>query len=182
MSRVGKKPVELVEGVQAKIEGRRVIVKGPKGELSLNMHENISAALEGQKILVGCAADTKGCSALQGVTRTLIANMVQGVTQGYEKVLQIVGVGYKAKVEGQSLVLQLGFSHPISYPIPPGIKIVPGKENTLTVSGCDKQVVGLVSAEIRGFYPPEPYKGKGIRYKDEWVRRKAGKAVATTAS
>jgi large subunit ribosomal protein L6 len=105
--------------------------------------------------------------------------MVKGVSEGYEKTLQIVGVGYKAKVEGQNLVMQLGFSHPINYAIPPAVKIIVGKDNTLAVSSCDKQLVGKVSAEIRGFYPPEPYRGKGIRYKDERVKRKAGKAVAT---
>lgn len=181
MSRVGKKPVDLAPGVQAAVKGRSVTVKGPKGELTLDMAAGISASCEGGRVQVSCAPGTQSGSALHGVTRTLIANMVHGVSKGYEKTLQIIGVGYKARIEGQHLILQLGFSHPIDYAIPKGIAIVPGKENTLTVSGCDKQLVGQVSAEIRGFYPPEPYKGKGIRYKDEWVRRKAGKAVATTS-
>lgn len=182
MSRIGKKPIEITAGVQVKIEGRRITVHGPRGELAHSLPEGISAAQEGQTIMVSCAQGAKSGSALHGVSRTLIANMVQGVSMGYEKTLQIVGVGYKAKVEGQSLVLQLGFSHPVAYAIPGGIKITPGKENTLTITGCDKQLVGQVAAHIRGYYPPEPYKGKGIRYKDEWVRRKAGKAVATTTS
>ncbi|MCX6358033.1 MAG: 50S ribosomal protein L6, partial [Candidatus Aureabacteria bacterium] len=122
----------------------------------------------------------KNGSAMHGVIRSLIANMVHGISEGYAKTLQIVGVGYKAKVEGPRLELQLGFSHPVVYAIPKEIKITPGKENTLMISGCDKQLVGQVAAEIRHFYPPEPYKGKGIRYTDEHVRRKAGKAVATT--
>lgn len=180
MSRVGKKPVDLAPGVQVAVRGRSVAVKGPLGELELNLAEGISAACEGTQVRVACAPGAKNGSALHGVTRTLIANMVHGVAKGYEKTLQIIGVGYKAKIDGQHLILQLGFSHPIDYTIPKGIKIVPGKENTLAISGCDKQLVGQVSAEIRSFYPPEPYKGKGIRYKDEWVRRKAGKAVATT--
>jgi large subunit ribosomal protein L6 len=179
MSRVGKKPVELVAGVQATIEARRFTVKGAKGELGMALPGGISVKQEGQQLLVECAPGIKNGGAMHGVTRTLIANMVKGVTEGYERSLQIVGVGYKAKVEGQSLVVQLGFSHPIDYPIPSGIKIAVGKDNTLVITGCDKQLVGKVSAEIRGFYPPEPYKGKGIRYKDERVKRKAGKAVAT---
>ncbi|MEI6633562.1 MAG: 50S ribosomal protein L6 [Chlamydiota bacterium] len=181
MSRVGKKPVDLTPGVQVTIQGRSVAVKGPLGELKLNMALGISAAQKGTQVLVACAPGAKNGSALHGVTRTLIANMVHGVSKGYEKTLQIIGVGYKAKIEGRHIIFLLGFSHPIDYEIPNGITIVPGKENTLTVSGCDKQLVGQVSAEIRSFYPPEPYKGKGIRYRDEWVRRKAGKAVASTS-
>jgi len=182
MSRVGKKPIDVAAGVQATSDAHRITVKGSRGELSLKLPPGISVKQEGQQLVVECAPGTKNGGALHGVTRTLIANMVKGVSEGYEKTLQIVGVGYKAKVEGQKLVIQLGFSHPINYDIPTTIKISTGKENTLTVSGCDKQLVGKVAAEIRGFYPPEPYKGKGIRYKDEWVRRKAGKAVATTAA
>ncbi len=180
MSRVGKRPIDLAPGVQAAVKGRSVTVKGPKGELTLAMAEGISASCEGGRVRISCAPGTPKGSALHGVTRTLVANMAHGVAHGYEKTLQIVGVGYKAKIEGRRLTLQLGFSHPIDFAIPEGIAIALGKDNTMTVSGCDKQLVGAVSAEIRGFYPPEPYKGKGIRYKDEWVRRKAGKAVATT--
>jgi large subunit ribosomal protein L6 len=180
MSRIGKKPIELVSRVQVTVEGNRVAMKGPKGDLSLALPAGISVRQEGQRILVECAAGIKNGGALHGVTRTLLANMAHGITTGYEKILQVIGVGYKIKVEGQKLTLQLGFSHPVVYDIPRGIKITPGKENTLAVSGADKQLVGEVAAEIRSFYPPEPYKGKGIRYKDEWVRRKAGKAVATT--
>jgi len=180
MSRIGKKPVELAEGVEVVIEGKSIAVKGPAGALSMELPEGISVEREGRRLRLACGPGVKNGPALYGTARTLIANMVQGAARGYEKTLQIVGVGYKARVEGQHLILQLGFSHPIDYPFPKSIKIIPGKENTLTVSGPDKQKVGQVAAEIRSFYPPEPYKGKGIRYKDEWVRKKAGKAVATT--
>ena len=182
MSRVGKKPVELMTGVQAAIEASCIKIKGAKGELSMTLPGGISVKQEGQQLVVECAPETKNGGALHGVTRTLIANMVRGVSEGYEKTLQIIGVGYKAKVEGQNLVIQLGFSHPINYAIPTTIKITLGKENTLAIFGCDNHLVGKVSAEIRGFYPPEPYKGKGIRYKDERVKRKAGKAVATSSA
>ncbi|HOE27585.1 MAG: 50S ribosomal protein L6 [Candidatus Aureabacteria bacterium] len=181
MSRVGKKPIDLPPKVQVAFAGRSVTVKGPEGELALKLPDGISAAVEGTQVKVACAPGAKNGSALHGVTRTLISNMVRGVSKPYEKTLQIVGVGYKAKIEGRRLVLQLGFSHPIDYEFPETIRITLGKENMLTVTGCDKQAVGQVAAEIRGFYPPEPYKGKGIRYKDERVRRKAGKAVATTS-
>lgn len=180
MSRIGKKPVELTAGAEAKAEGGYVTIKGPLGELRLRLPPGITVLTEGCRLRVECAQGTPNGPALHGVTRTLIASMVHGVTKGYEKTLRVVGVGYKVKVEAGSVVLQLGYSHPVTYPLPPGVKVALGKENTITVSGCDKKVVGQVAADIRGFYPPEPYKGKGIRYADEYVRRKAGKAVATT--
>lgn len=179
MSRVGQKPIEVPEGVQVTIGKGVLSVKGPKGELSLSIPASISVVDEGQRLAVSRASDSKGDRALHGTIRSLIANMVTGVSNGFEKVLQIIGVGYRAKVEGKGLVMQLGFSHPVEYPIPEGINLTTAKDNSITVTGCDKQLVGQVAAEIRGFYPPEPYKGKGIRYKGEWVRRKAGKAMAT---
>ncbi|MDD5557565.1 MAG: 50S ribosomal protein L6 [bacterium] len=181
MSRIGKKPIAVAAGVRVAIDGRAVEVKGAKGTLGLRLPEGISVRQEGGQLAVTCAPGLKKGGALHGTMRTLIANMVRGVSEGYEKTLQVVGVGYKIKVEGDTLTLQLGYSHPIEFPIPAGISIVPGKENTLTVSGCDKQAVGQVAATIRGFAPPEPYKGKGIRYRDERVRRKAGKAVAAAS-
>ncbi len=179
MSRVGKNPIEVPSGVQIKVEGRCLKAKGPKGELSLEIPESISVKPEGQKIIVDRATDTKKIKSLHGAIRSLAANMVEGVSKGFEKSLQVIGVGYRANVKGQVLVLSIGFSHPVNYEIPQGIKITVGKDNVLTVSGCDKQLVGEVAAEIRAYYPPEPYKGKGIRYKDEWVHRKAGKAVVS---
>ena len=173
-------PVEVPSGLQVKIKNRSLTVKGPKGELSLKIPESISVIQEGQLIVIKRSSDAKKDKSLHGVTRSLIANMVEGVAKGFEKKLQIVGVGYRCRVKGQQLILQLGFSHEVNYDVPPGIMIAVGKDNTITVSGCDKQLVGEVAAEIRSYYRPEPYKGKGIRYKDEWVRRKAGKAVVST--
>ena len=180
MSRIGKMPIELPTGVQVKIQNRSLTVKGAKGELNLDIPGNIAVAQEGQRIIVKRPSDNKRNRSLHGVTRSLIANMVKGVTNGFEKKLQIVGVGYRCRVEGERLVLQLGFSHEIKYRIPEGIKVALGKGNTVTISGCDKQLVGEVAAEIRSYYRPEPYKGKGVRYEGEWVRHKAGKAVAST--
>jgi large subunit ribosomal protein L6 len=180
MSRIGKMPIELPTGVQVKIQNRSLTVKGTKGELNLDIPGNIAVAQEGQQIIVKRPSDSKRDRSLHGVTRSLIANMVKGVANGFEKKLQIVGVGYRCRVEGEQLVLQLGFSHEIKYRIPKGIKVALGKGNTVTISGCDKQLVGEVAAEIRSYYRPEPYKGKGVRYEGEWVRHKAGKAVAST--
>jgi large subunit ribosomal protein L6 len=139
----------------------------------------ITVAQEGRILSVKRPSDSNDDKALHGLTRSLVRNMVQGVTRGFKKTLQIVGVGYRARVEGKDLVLQLGLSHPVTYPIPAGITIKVGKDNVIDIEGNDKQLVGQVAADIRAFYPPEPYKGKGVRYKDEWVRRKAGKAAAT---
>jgi large subunit ribosomal protein L6 len=180
MSRIGKMPIELPTGVQVKIQNRSLTVKGAKGELNLDIPGNIAVGQEGQRIIVKRPSDNKRDRSLHGVTRSLIANMVKGVTNGFEKRLQIIGVGYRCRVEGERLVLQLGFSHEIKYRIPEGIKVALGKGNTVTISGCDKQLVGEVAAEIRSYYRPEPYKGKGVRYEGEWVRHKAGKAVAST--
>ena len=180
MSRMGKKPVEIPPGVQVALEGRTITVKGAKGELSLSFPDGISVNQAGRQIVVTRASDAKRDRALHGTIRSHIANMMEGVSKGFEKTLQIVGVGYRACVEGKNLVMQLGFSHPIRYDIPSEVTVTTAKDNSITVSGCDKQLVGQVAAEIRAYRPPEPYKGKGIRYKDEWVRRKAGKAMASS--
>jgi large subunit ribosomal protein L6 len=180
MSRIGNKPVEIPSGVEVKIEKSGVTVKGPKGEMDISIPARFRVEQKDRMLLLARPSDSKKDKSLHGTYRSLIANMVKGVSSGFEKNLQIIGVGYRAKVEENDLVLQLGFSHPVIYHIPEGIKIAVGRENVITVSGYDKQLVGEVAAEIRDFYPPEPYKGKGIRYKDEWVRRKAGKTVASS--
>ncbi|TSC60768.1 MAG: large subunit ribosomal protein L6 [Candidatus Peregrinibacteria bacterium Greene0416_62] len=179
MSRIGRKPVALPAGVTATITGRTVKVKGAKGELSYAFLPEVTIVIEGSTVTVTRKDDTPASKARHGLTRQLIANMAQGVSQGYSKKLEIIGVGYKAQVKGKTLVLNLGHSHPIDFKIPEGITITPDEKNKniLTISGCDKQMVGQASAVIRGLRPPEPYKGKGIRYSDEIVRRKPGKSA-----
>lgn len=181
MSRIGKTPIPVPSGVEVKIEGSVVTVKGPKGSLTQNIHPEMSAKIEDGNILVERPSDEKLHRALHGLTRTLVANMVEGVTKGYEKVLQIHGVGYRAALSGANLNLQVGYSHPVDITPRPGIQFEVGQEaNTriplIYVRGIDKQVVGQQSAEIRAVRKPEPYKGKGIRYSTEYVRRKAGKS------
>ncbi len=180
MSRVGKKPIEIPEGVEVKIEGRNVIIKGPKGELSREVRPEIKVEVKDGKILVTPQIETKKTKAFWGLTRALLNNMVKGVTEGYEKKLEIRGLGYKASLEGKDLVLMVGFTHPVKLVIPEEIKVAVEK-NIITVSGIDKELVGLIASKIRKVRPPEPYKGKGIRYLGEHVRRKAGKKVATGA-
>lgn len=177
MSRVGKKPIELLDGVEVLVNGSVVNVKGPKGELMINVDQNITLKIEDKNVLVEIKNDNKEARELHGLTRSLIANMIKGVAEGFEKKLEFTGVGYRATVEGADLVLNLGYSHPIRYTPKGGAKIETEK-NTITVSGIDKQIVGQVAAEIRAFRKPEPYKGKGIRYQDEKIRRKAGKTAA----
>lgn len=177
MSRVGKKPIELIDGVEVLVDGSTVNVKGPKGELIINVDQNITLKIEDKNVLVEIKNDNKEARELHGLTRSLIANMIKGVSEGFEKKLEFTGVGYRAAVEGGDLVLNLGYSHPIRYTPKEGVKIETEK-NTITVSGIDKQIVGQVAAEIRAFRKPEPYKGKGIRYQDEKIRRKAGKTAA----
>jgi len=181
MSRIGKAPIPVPSGVEVKIDGSVVTVKGPKGSLTQNIHPDMSVKLEDGNILVERPSDEKLHRALHGLTRTLVANMVEGVTKGYEKVLQIHGVGYRAQLSGANLNLQVGYSHPVDIVPRPGISFEVGQEaNTriplIYVRGIDKQVVGQQSAEIRAVRKPEPYKGKGIRYSTEYVRRKAGKS------
>jgi len=179
MSRIGRKPVALPGGVSATLSGRTVKVKGPKGELDYAFLLEVSVTIDGSTVTVARIDDSANAKARHGLTRQLIANMAVGVSQGYSKKLEIIGVGYKAQVKGKTLVLNLGHSHPIDFAIPEGIAIAQDEKNKnfLTISGCDKQLVGQTAAVIRGLRPPEPYKGKGIRYSDEFVRRKPGKAA-----
>jgi len=178
MSRVGKVPIEIPKAVKIALQGNSINVEGPNGKLSLNIHHRIKAEAKDSQLIVKRPSDLKSDMALHGLMRNLIFNMVKGVTEGFQKELEIQGVGYKAQLKGKELVLNLGFSHQIEFPIPEGITIEAPKPTQLVVKGADKQLVGETAAKIRRFYPPEPYKGKGIRYKGEYVRRKAGKAVA----
>jgi len=175
MSRIGKKPVEIPSGVEVKLNKNTLSVKGPKGQLTRDFHPQITIKHEGSSISVERPSDHKMYRALHGLTRSLISNMVHGVTQGFERMLEINGVGYKADVQGQKLVLNLGYSHPINYELPKGISAAVDKQNNITLSGIDKEQLGQVAAEVRSFRPPEPYKGKGIRYAGEYVVRKEGK-------
>ncbi len=177
MSRVGKKPVTLPSGVTAEVKENMVKIKGAKGELSLELHPKVQVALENNEITVSVARpDNKQERALWGLFRALINNMVTGVTNGFTKVLEVNGVGYKAAVQGTKLVLNLGYSHPVEMEIPKGLEVKVEK-NTITISGFDRQMVGQFAAVVREQRPPEPYKGKGIKYSDETIRRKAGKVV-----
>ncbi|UZE93182.1 MAG: 50S ribosomal protein L6 [Candidatus Nealsonbacteria bacterium] len=178
MSRIGKKPIEIPEGVEVKIDYKRVTIKGPRGELSREVRPEIKVELKEGKIFVLPKSKTKNTKAFWGLTRALLNNMVKGVTEGYEKKLEIRGLGYKANVEGDNLVLMVGFTHSVKIKIPKEIKISVEK-NIITISGIDKELVGLIAAKTRKVKPPEPYKGKGIRYVGEEVRRKAGKKVVT---
>jgi len=179
MSRIGKKPILIPDGVEVRVEGSRVIVKGPKGELQREVRPEIKVEVEGKEIKVAPQKETKRTGAFWGLTRALIANMTKGVKDGYEKKLQIEGVGFKANLEGENLVLQVGFSHPVKVDKDKDIKFLVEK-NIITISGPDKESVGQVAAKIRKIRPPEPYKGKGIRYLGEVVRRKAGKKVVAS--
>ena len=176
MSRIGKQPIVLPAGVEAKVSGADVSVKGPKGELSLVLPTPITAKLEGNEILTVRPNDDRTSRELHGLSRTLIANMVEGVTNGYSKSLEIVGTGYRATQKGKGVELALGFSHPVVFEPPAGIEITVPSQTKIVVSGIDKQQVGEVAANIRKLRKPEPYKGKGIRYQGEVVRRKVGKA------
>ena len=178
MSRIGKKPVPVPKNVTATVEGQTVKVKGPKGELERSLHPSMAIALEDGNITVARPSDEPGHRALHGLTRTLVANMVDGVTKGYSKQLEIVGVGYKAEARPYGLQLALGFSHPVEYRAPKGIKLTAPQPTQIIIEGADKELVGQVAAELRSLRPPEPYKGKGIKYQGEQIRRKAGKAGA----
>ncbi len=178
MSRIGKKPVILEKGVQISVDGRTVRVKGPKGELSQVIPEAVSIDMKDNALYVvkaGMGKLAKKADAFQALTRSLIQNMVDGVTKGFEKRLEIIGVGYRSALEGRSLNLSLGYSHPVIFSLPEGIDVAIEKPTQITVRGIDKQLVGATAAKIRSFRPPEPYKGKGIRYVGEHVRRKVGK-------
>ena len=179
MSRVGKNPIPVPSGVGVKINQNEITVSGPKGELKREFHPSMKVETSKDEIVVFRSSDSKFHKSLHGLTRALIASMIDGVTTGYRKALEIQGVGYKAELMEKKLNLSLGFSHPILFSPPEGIKIDLDAPNRIAVSGIDKELVGLVAAKIRSFRPPEPYKGKGIRYKGEFVRKKAGKAAAT---
>ena len=177
MSRIGRRPVPLPKGVTAQIAGHRITVKGPKGELGRSIHPDLSVTIEEIGVVVRRPSEENRHKALHGLTRTLIANMVEGVTKGFQKALEIQGVGYKAEPKGAEIQLLVGFSHPVRYKPPEGIKIAIENNTLVKVEGMDKELVGQVAAEIRAVRPPEPYKGKGIRYQGEQVRRKAGKTA-----
>ncbi len=175
MSRIGKKPVAIPSGVTAKVEGQKVSVKGAKGELSFVVPDDVDVKFENNEIMVDPRHPTKRARALWGTSRAQVNNLVVGVTKGFEKKLEITGVGYKAAVAGKKLQLSLGFSHDVNYDIPAGIAIVTPKPTEIMVSGIDKRQVGQVAAEIRAYRGPEPYKGKGVKYADEFIFRKEGK-------
>ncbi len=176
MSRVGKTPIPIPGGVDVEVDGSHITIKGSKGELSRTVTDTVSVAVEDGEIVVTRGNDERETRALHGLTRALLNNMVIGVTDGYRKQLEIVGVGYRANMKGSSLELQVGFSHPVVVDAPEGVTIEAPDQTTVVVSGIDKELVGQVAADIRKIRPPEPYKGKGIRYAGEHVRRKAGKA------
>ena len=181
MSRVGRKPISIVKGVTITKKDDAIVVKGPKGELSAHVHPDITIDVNPSEVLVSRHADDGAHRALHGLWRALIQNMVNGVTQGYSQKLEIVGVGYRAEMRGKKLQLMLGYSHPILFGPPDGVTIEAPTQTSIMISGIDKQLVGLVAAKIRSFRPPEPYKGKGVKYEREYIRRKAGKAAATAA-
>ena len=177
MSRIGKKPIVIPAGVDDKLNGSEVTVKGPKGELKNTFNSDMAIAIEGNEIIVTRPSDVKEHRSLHGLTRTLIANMVEGVTNGYSKELEVNGVGYRVQKQGKNLVMNLGFSHQVIMEEIPGITIEVPSPNKIVISGADKQMVGQFAAEVREKRPPEPYKGKGIKYVDEYIRRKEGKAA-----
>jgi large subunit ribosomal protein L6 len=177
MSRIGGRPVAVPKGVDVRVEGRTVQVKGPKGTLSLAVHPDVGVALAEGTVKVSRPTDEKRHKALHGLTRTLIDNMITGVTQGFSRKLEIQGVGYRAERKGKGVTLHLGFSHPVQYAAPEGIDIQTPSPTEVVIAGADKALVGQVAAEIRSIRPPEPYKGKGVRYAGEQVRRKAGKTA-----
>ncbi|MCB1520923.1 MAG: 50S ribosomal protein L6 [Hyphomicrobiaceae bacterium] len=177
MSRIGKKPVEIPSNVTASVTGQTVKVKGPKGELAFSAPEDVSLSFENGSITVTPIDDSKKARSMWGMSRTQIANLVKGVTDGYTRTLEIQGVGFRAALKGKELALNIGFSHDVSHPIPDGVevKVAGAKQEIITISGIDKQLVGQLAADIRAYRPPEPYQGKGIRYQGEYIFRKEGK-------
>jgi len=175
MSRIAKAPIPVASGVDIKIDGQKLTVKGPKGTMELDIHGDVALEQDGTELKVSPRDENKPAWAMAGTMRALVNNMVTGVSQGFEKKLQLVGVGYRAQGKGKVLNLSLGFSHPIDYDVPEGIDIQTPSQTEIVVVGCDKQRVGQVAAEIRSFRPPEPYKGKGVRYADEHIIRKETK-------
>ncbi|MBT8336991.1 MAG: 50S ribosomal protein L6 [Gemmatimonadetes bacterium] len=177
MSRIGKQPVSLPKGVDVSLDGQVIRVKGKNGELTLDAHPEMGLEVDDAEIRVTRPSDASRHKALHGLTRSLVANMVEGVTDGFTRTLEIVGVGYRAEMKGSTLHMALGFSHPITFESPHGVTIETPNQTTVVVKGADKQAVGQAAAVIRGFRPPEPYKGKGVRYQGEQIRRKAGKTA-----
>lgn len=182
MSRYGKTPISLPKGVELKLTGQQLMAKGPKGSLTLELHKGLSASIEGDKVIVETIAGIKLDKPVHGLYRSLINNMLIGVSKGFEKKLSLVGVGYRAAIAGHQLDLQLGFSHPTKIEIPKTVQVAVDKSVTIVISGIDKQAVGQFAAAVRAIRPPEPYKGKGIRYEGEFVRKKAGKAAKGKAA
>ncbi|MGH7669893.1 MAG: 50S ribosomal protein L6 [Gemmatimonadaceae bacterium] len=176
MSRIGKLPIPVPKGVTVTVNGQTVLVKGPRGELTRTLHRDVGVVLDGDVVKVTRPSDEDRHKALHGLSRTLVHNMVEGVTKGYQKQLEITGVGYKAEARPYGLQLALGFSHQIEYKAPKGVKLSAPQPTQIVVDGADKELVGQVAAELRNLRPPEPYKGKGIKYAGEQIRRKAGKA------
>ncbi len=181
MSRIGKKPVVIPKDVKIEAKDRVVSVTGPKGNLTRPLSDRISVEIKDNQLFLSRISDTKLDKSLHGLYRALIFNMIKGVTEGYVKELEIIGVGFRAQVQGNNLNMQLGFSHPVNFPIPEGIKIETPKQTQIVVRGIDKEMVGKIASEIRAIYPPEPYKGKGIRYSGEYVKKKIGKAQAAAS-
>jgi large subunit ribosomal protein L6 len=177
MSRIGKMPIVIPAKVKVEVKGQKVHVEGPKGKLDWELPARTTVKVDNGQVLVSREGDDAQAKALHGLSRALVQNMVTGVSEGFVKKLEIQGVGFKAAVQGKNVAMSLGYSHPINYPIPDQVKVTVEENTKLTIEGPDAQKVGQVAAELRGFYPPEPYKGKGVRYSDERVERKEGKTV-----
>ena len=175
MSRIGNNPIEVPSGVEVKIDGQEINIKGGKGVMSFSLHKDVEVAQEDGVLTFAARAGSKQPRAMSGTSRAIVNNIVRGVTEGWERKLQLQGVGYRAQAQGKKLNLQLGFSHPVEYELPEGVQAETPSQTEIVISGMDKQLVGQVSAEIRAYRPPEPYKGKGVRYADERVRRKEAK-------
>jgi large subunit ribosomal protein L6 len=182
VSRVGRKPVTIPSGVKVQVKDHDITVQGPKGQLAATFHPSLAVEMKDDHVVVSRSSDEKQNRALHGLWRALIQNMVKGVTEGYVRKLELVGVGYRAELKGSKLQLALGYSHPILFAPPTGIKIEAPSQTNIVISGIDKELVGQVAAKIRSFRPPEPYKGKGVKYEGEIIRRKAGKAAAASGA
>jgi large subunit ribosomal protein L6 len=178
MSRIGRKPIAIPRGVQVGVRGQQVEVQGPRGRLELRVHELCSVKVADGTVVVGRGAEHRTARAIHGLTRALVANMVRGVTEGFERRLEIVGIGYRVQLAGRTLTFTLGYSHPIVFPLPDGVTAEVDKQTAITLRGVDKYLVGQTAAQLRALRPPDPYKGKGVRYADEVVRKKVGKTGA----
>jgi len=175
MSRIGKKPILVPQGVKVAVDGQTVKAEGPKGKLNQTVHDALSVSLDENVLTVGRSSDQRQVRALHGLMRSLLANMVHGVKDGFERKLEIVGIGYRAQLQGKSLQLALGYSHPVIFPLPEGIQAEVDRQVSITIKGADKALVGQTAAKLRALRKPDPYKGKGIKYADEYIRRKVGK-------